>query len=143
MRFWSTLKRPTKKPSGVNGCGADCDVSQDILGDAETFIEPDNRIRLAIDSTNKSQKKAAQIITSEREGAELTRSLTSSTIIIDDSNWTDSGDEGSGPDGQSVLTPEGTQINTTIYLTWNQHKNGNIPRGRVYRLFTSLLDAHK
>lgn len=120
MRFWNTLKRPAKKSIGGNGGGADCDASQDILDDPEAFIEPDNRLRLTVDSTNKSQKKAAQIIMSELEGAELTRSLTESTIIIDDNNWTDSGDEGSGPDAQSILTPEGIQINTTLYLISTQ-----------------------
>lgn len=114
MRFWNTLKRPTKKSSGINGCGADYDASQDIPDDGETYLDPERRTKLALDSPDKSLKKAAQIIMSEREGAELTRSLTESTIIIDDSNWTDSGDEGLGPDTQSILTPEGNRSKIAV-----------------------------
>jgi hypothetical protein len=102
MRFWNTLKRPIRKSSGSINNANEVETHADHYYDAEKFLDTSRHTKWRF-----VNKASPRLINEDSEGLGLTRSLTESTIILDDDTEIASEDEESDSHPSSRLTPEG------------------------------------
>jgi hypothetical protein len=102
MRFWNTLKRPIRKSSSSINNATEVEGHAEHYIDAEKFLDTSRHAKWRF-----VNKAPSHLINDDSEGLGLTRSLTESTIILDDYTEIASEDEESDSHSASRLTPEG------------------------------------
>ena len=112
MRFWNTLKRPIRKSSNSINNGNDVEAHVEHYIDAEKFVDTTRNTKCRF-----VNKAAFHLSNEDSEGLGLTRSLTESTIILDDDTEIAWEDEESYSHPSSRLTPEGGNYTIVLALS--------------------------
>ena len=89
MRFWSTLKLHTRKSNSSTNHGNDSEAFQDGFTESDKTTDPERHSR-AIESPHKSLKKSVQQPRGMSDALGLTRTLTETTITMDDDSGIES-----------------------------------------------------
>lgn len=110
MRFWNTLKRPIRKSSGSFNNANEAEAHVEHYFDAEKFQDTTRNTKSRL-----LNKTASHQNNEDSEGLGLTRSLTESTIFLDDDTEIALEDEEIDSHPASRHTPEG-KIYTVILI---------------------------